>query len=268
VAAIVVLAAACGTGETSAPVRNFDIPDTVALGQLPEPLSNIDSLPAPPTTPAATAAPTTEPAPEPVAGAIADSVIGSRVLLIGDAVMASTAPRNDGTMCEVLTSFGWTVEIAAEPGRFIEFGDDVLDERLERSDGASWDVAGVMLGNQFDGDLAAFAQRLDGLLQRLSPRPTIVYTLSEVDDDTPAINEIIRALPDSFRNVVVVDWAAATEADPELLVDQDRPQLTEQGSEVLVLYTAAALGKTLAGEQGVPGECIPAVFADDSAIVL
>ena len=262
------LAAACGTGETSAPVRNFDVPETVALGQLPEPLSNIGSLPAPPTTPAPTAAPTTEPAPEPFAGAIADSVIGSRVLLIGDMVMASTAPRNDGTMCDVLTSFGWTIEIAAEPGRFIEFGEDVLDQRLGGSDGASWDVVGVMLGNQFDGDLAAFVRRLEALLQRLSPRPTIVYTLSEVDDDAPAINEMIRALPGSFRNVVVVDWAAATEANPELLVDQDRPQLTEQGSEVFVLYTAAALGKTPGGELGRPGECLPSVFVDDSAIVL
>jgi hypothetical protein len=268
VVALVVLAAACGTSETSAPVRNFDIPDTVALGRLPEPLSNIGSLPSPPTTPAATAAPTTEPAPEPVAGAIADSVVGSRVLLIGDAVIASTAPRNEGIMCDVLTSFGWTIEIAAEPGRFIEFGDDVLDQRLEPSDGAAWDVAGVMLGNQFDGDLPAFVRRLEELLQRLSPRPTIVFTLSELDDDTLAVNEIIRALPGSFRNVVVVDWAAVTEANPELLVEQDRPQLTEQGSEVLVLYTAAALGKTLAGEQGAPGECLPEVFTDDSAIVL
>ena len=105
-------------------------------------------------------------------------------------------------------------------------------------------------------------------MQRLSPRPTIVFTLSELDDDATAINEIIRALPGSFRNVVVVDWAEATEANPELLADQDRPQLTGQGSEVLVLYTAAALGKTPAGEQGVSGECLPSVFVDDSAIVL
>jgi hypothetical protein len=268
VVALVVLAAACGTGETSAPVRNFDIPDTVALGRLPEPLSNLGSVPTPPTTPVPTAAPTTEPIPEPVAGAIADSVIGSRVLLIGDTVLASTSLRNDGTMCEVLASFGWTVEIAAEPGRFIEFGDVVLDQRLEPSDAAPWDVAGVMLGNQFDGDLAAFTRRLETLLQRLAPRPTIVFTLSELDDDAAAINEIIRALPGSFRNVVVVDWAEATEANPELLADQNRPQLTGQGSEVLVLYTAAALGKTPAGEQGVSGECLPSVFVDDSAIVL
>ena len=155
VAALALLAAACGAGETSAPIRNFDVPDTVALGRLPEPLSNIGTVPTPPTTPVPTAAPTTEPVPEPVAGAIADSVIGTRVLLIGDSVLASTSLRNDGTMCEVLASFGWTVEIAAEPGRFIEFGDVVLDQRLEPSDGTSWDVAGVMLGNQFDGDLGS-----------------------------------------------------------------------------------------------------------------
>jgi len=258
---------ACG-GETSVPPRVVGVPETVALGRLPEPLSDRSSIPAPPTTPPATVADTTVPPSEPLAGAIADSVVGYRMLLIGDTLLASTAPRNDGIMCKVLTDFGWTIEIDAEPGRFIEFGDDVLDERLEPSDGEPWDVAAIMFGNHFDGDLDAFVRRLDTLLERLSPRPTIVYTLSELDDDAVAINEIIRQLPRSSPNVVVVDWAAATEADPDGLLAGDGPQLTEEGSGLLVLYTAAALGKTPNGERGEPGECLPSVFVDDSAIVL
>lgn len=265
---LAILNAACGSGETSAPPRNFDVPETVALGQLPEPLSDTSSIPAPPTTPPASVAPTTQAPRQPVAGAIADAVVGYRVLLIGDTLLASTAPRNDGIMCDVLSDFGWTVEIAAEPGRFIEFGHEVLDERLLPTDGEPWDVVALMFGNHFGGDLDGFVRQLETMLQRLSPRPTIVYTLSEVNDDAVVINAFIRELPRSFPSVVVVDWAAATEARPIDLLDGDGPQLTEEGSGLLAQYTAAALGKTLRGELGQSGECLASLFVDDSAIVL
>jgi len=265
---LAVVSSACGGGETSVPPRIGGVPETVALGRLPEPLSDGSDIPAPPTTPPPAVPDTTAPPSEAVAGAIADSVVGYRVLLIGDTLLASTAPRNDGIMCQVLNDFGWTIEIAAEKGRFIEFGSTVLDQRLEPSDGEPWDVAAIMFGNHFDGDLDAFSRRLDTLLERLSPRPTIVYTLSELDDESAAINQIIRQLPRSAPNVVVVDWAAATEADPDGTLDGAGPQLTSDGSGLLVLYTAAALGKTPGGERGESGECLPSVFVDDSAIVL
>ena len=263
---VALLATACGSAETAAPAP--EVADTVTLGELPEPLSDREPPPAPPTAPPDSTTSTTEPAPGPIAGSIADSVVGYRLLLIGDTVLASTAPRNDGIMCDVLGDFGWTVELAAEPGRFIGFADRVLDERLELADGEDWDAAALMFGNHFDGDLAAFSRRLETVLERLSPRPTIVYTLSEVSDDAEAINRIIRQLPRSNRHVIVVDWAEATEAGPDRLLDGDGPQLTQDGSGLLVLYTAAALGKTPLGERGEAGECLPTVFTDDSAIVL
>lgn len=268
VSTIVVLAAACGSGQTTERPRAVDVPDTVTLGRLPEPLSSPGTIPVPPTTPRTTAAPTTVALPEPIAGAVADAVVGYRVLLVGDTVLASTAPRNDGIMCDVLTSFGWTVEIAAERGRFVEFGHEVLDRRLETGDDELWDVAAVMFGNHFDGDQLAFERQLEGLLDRLAPRPTLVYTVSELDDDAVAINEVIRELPQAYPGVVVIDWAEATAEDVGEMFEDDGPELTEEGSGVLVLYTAAALGKTPGGERGEPGECLPSVFVDDSAIVL
>jgi hypothetical protein len=231
-------------------------------------LSGTGTIPTPPTTPRTSVVPTTEALPEPVEGAVADAVVGYRVLVIGDTVLASTAPRNDGIMCDVLTGFGWTVEIAAERGRFVEFGHGVLDERLDGGDGEPWDVAAVMFGNQFDGDLPAFVGQLERLLDRLAPRPTLVYTVSELDDDAAAINEVIRELARAYPSVVVIDWAAATADDVGEMFEDEGPELTEEGSGVLVLYTAAALGKTPGGERGEPGECLPSVFVDDSAIVL
>ena len=51
---------------------------------------------------------------------------GNRVLLIGDSILASTATRYGREMCDALNPLGWSVEVDAEPGRFVEFGNKVL----------------------------------------------------------------------------------------------------------------------------------------------
>ena len=43
--------------------------------------------------------------------------------------MASTATRYSGLMCDELVPLGWAVEVEAEPSRFIDFGNLVLDRR-------------------------------------------------------------------------------------------------------------------------------------------
>jgi len=260
---------ACGQGDTDTTQRNRDVPATVALGGLPEPFSDPSPPPVPPTTVAPTSVvPSTPAVSEAVAGEIADLVVGYRVLLIGDTVLSRTAPRNDGTMCDVLADFGWTVEVDAEPGRFIEFGGEVLDQRLEPADGEPWDVVGLMLGHHFDGDIDGFVRQLGELLDRLSPRPILLYTVSELDADAIAINEVIRASPRSRPNVVVIDWAEVTALDPDRMFEDEGPDLSRQGGEVLVLHTASALGRTPRSESGARGACLPTAFVDDSAILL
>src|SRR5262245_15564757 len=54
---------------------------------------------------------------------LADLVEGTRVLMIGDSIMASTSSRYGGEMCKELVPRGWSVEVDAETGRFIDFGD-------------------------------------------------------------------------------------------------------------------------------------------------
>jgi hypothetical protein len=171
-------------------------------------------------------------------------------------------------MCEALVGFGWDVEVDAEPGRFVEFGHDVIDARLRPDAGLDWDVAAVMLGNHLDGDVDAFARELDELLDRLAPRPTILYTVTEVDADRAEINRVIRDRPRFHPNVVVVDWAEISAADPDLLLVDGGPEVTEEGSGRLVLVTAGALGPAPGGGGADPGECLPSEFTDDSAIVL
>lgn len=269
---LVIVLAACSAGQSVVRQAELGVPPTVALGELPEAISARDTLPPPPAAPPTTVEPSIAPIEplEPIEGELADAVDRYRILLIGDTALASTAPRNGGAMCDSLAGFGWTVEIAAEPGRFVEFGQQVIDELLSAPDAVQWDVAGVMLGNHFDGDIEAFAEQYDALLDRLWPRPTLVYTLPEVSDDAVEINRVIRAKARLRPNVVVADWAAetGTESDRDDLLDDGGPQLTAAGTERLVLLTAAALGKTPGGERGEPGECLPSVFTDDSAIVL
>lgn len=265
ITASLLLATACAGDEptTLAPVGG--VPETVALGAFPESLSSTITIPPPPSTVATeTTAPTTEPPRDPITGPIGDEVFGNRLLLIGDTVIASTAPRFDGEMCAVLEAFGWQAEIAAEPGRFVEFGRDVVDARIVPEEPA-WDAAAVMLGNHFDGDVAAFRAELEALIVELDPRPVLLYTLVEDDTFQADLNAVIRDLPRFHPNIVLLDWAQLAAADADVIVADTPSGLSDEGRRRLALHTAASLGEPPTTESA---GCVPPVFDDDSAIVL
>jgi hypothetical protein len=237
---------------------------TVELGELPEPLTPDVDAATLSTIALETTTTTTEPAPEPIVGPISAEVFGNRILLIGDTVLASTAPRHDGVMCDVLAAFGWQAEIAAEFGRFVDFGRTVVEARVTPTE-PDWDAAAVMLGNHFDGDLDGFEAELNDLVAALAPRPTLVYTLAEVDADRTAVNTIIRDLPRFHPNVVVLDFADVVADDPDVVLADTPSGLSEEGLGRLALHTAATLGEPPTTDNA---GCVPPVFVDDSAIVL
>lgn len=266
----VVLAAAlggCATDDGTSTAPTGDVPVTVALGRLPVPFSGGAPPPAPPTTP---------PAPEgsadgddgdgsrgeaPEDGTVAARVGGNRALLIGDSVLASSAPRYGGAMCPTLNAYGWTVEIDAERGRFIEFGAEVLDARLRPDRGDDWDAVVVFLGNNFRGDVDDFVDRLDAMIERAAPRPVVLFTVSEIDARRVALNEAIRSRARAHPGVEVVDWAAITAADPSGLL-ADGLHLSKEGSDRLSLLTAATLGKD--PPRSGPAACLDSPFTDDA----
>ena len=134
---------------------------------------------------------------EPIEAPIGDIVSGDRVLLIGDSVLASAAPRNDGLMCEGLVLFGWEAEIDAEAGRQLDFADEVLDARLDPDDGRPTGTrsrcrSGAGSTAPMPDAVEAFATELDAVLERVSPRPAVLFTLLEVDDGRAAVNDVIR----------------------------------------------------------------------------
>ena len=257
--------AGCADDDLSTLPPIGDVPETVALGAFPEPLSSAITIPPPPTTAVVeTTAPTTEPPRDPITGPIGDEVFGNRLLVIGDTVLASTAPRFDGEMCAVLEAFGWQAEIAAEPGRFVEFGRDVVEARMVPQE-PEWDAVAVMLGNHFDGDVAAFRAEIETLLVELDPRPVLLYTLVEDDTFQAELNDVLRDLPRFHPRVVVLDWAQIADADADVILADTPSGLSEEGRRRLALFTAAALGEPPTSEAA---GCVPPVFVDDSAIVL
>lgn len=251
-----------------------DVPATVALGELPQPLSPIGEAALAPST---TAAPATTPStsepddaiPE-IIGTVGAVAEGNRVLLIGDTALATLTTRQDGIGCETLSDFGWQTQIEAERGRFLAFADEVLDE-VAVDAGERWDVVGLMFGHHVDVGPDEFRASLEAVVDRISPRLVVLYTVAPVTIDgdlsaeAVALNDEIRAVADARPNVVLVDWSQAIQDEQDVdLVDGFVP--TTAGMERLVVMTAGALGDAPATPGG--GACLESVFVDDSAILI
>jgi hypothetical protein len=187
-----------------------------------------------------------------------DLADGTRVLMIGDSIMASTSTRYGGEMCSELVPHGWEVEMNAETGRFVDFGERVLDARLE----AEWDAAVVMLGNNYGADKAVFSDYLSDIVERLAPRPTVLLTVTEFRPDRADVNDAIYEIAAAHDNVRVVDWAAETADDPAL-VGGDGLHLSNEGRVRYADLVGLALGSAPGyGE----GDCLGSEFTDDATI--
>jgi hypothetical protein len=256
--ALVALASCGESGAASAPVtggtvggvgtlpgvltdsRRSELPDESVPTTLPRSTVTIDSMPP----------------------LVAELTEGNRVIVIGDSLMASTARRYGGEMCWALVPRHWAVEVDAETGRFVEFGNEVLDDRLRPEAGVDWDAAVLMLGNNYAGDPESFRAELHQILDRLAPRPTVLFTVTEFRADRAAVNRVVRDMVRFYPNLTVVDWARLTAEDPTLLAP-DGLHLSDAGRTRLADETASALGDAATGEGGT---CLSTRFTDDSAV--
>lgn len=181
---------------------------------------------------------------------------GNRVLLIGDSVMASTSRRYSNDMCEALVPLGWQVEVDAETGRFTDFGLKVLDKRLD----AGWDAGVILLGNNYRENQDGYREDMEEMVQRLSPKPVVLITVTEFKPSRADVNEVIHELAAKYDNVMIVDWATITGDNPDF-TGADGLHLTTSGREALAANVAITLGE--APEQ--PGACLRTSFTDDSS---
>jgi hypothetical protein len=263
------LLAACGDDDVTTSPSILDVPETVAMGVLPQQLSDAPTLPAPPpppTTKPAVSSTTPPPAtPQgPIEAPVGELVEGDRILLVGDSILASAAPRNGGELCDALVLFGWQAEIDAVSDRGIDFAAGVLDARLAAADDLheDWDVVALSFGSDVDGaDAAAvteFATELGDLVERVAPRPVLLYTLADESDSTAAVNAVIRALPEAHPNALVIEFADAGD-DGVAVLDDSEQTLTDDGMKRFSIRTAAAVGDAPGDAQGA---CLPTQYLD------
>jgi hypothetical protein len=248
--AVCALLVACSAA-ASAPNDSLDA--TVSgVGVLPG--SNPDSQVVETDTPTVPEVPsTTTVAPQPQIGTL---VSGNKLLMIGDSITASAAKRYGGEWCNTLVPLGWQVEVDAEPSRFVDFGNDVLDKRLS----AKWDAAYVFLGSNYLGDQEAYRKQLEKIVQRLSPIPVVLLTVTLFDDTRQQVNDAITLVSAEFPNVHVLDWGSIAAADAPTILRGDGLHLTDQGRAVLASTVAGVMGKA----PTEPGKCLSTSFHNDA----
>jgi hypothetical protein len=140
----------------------------------------------------------------------------------------------------------------------------VLDDQLidEADQADDWDAVVLSFGSDVDGTdadaVAEFGTDLGELIERVAPRPVVLYTLIEEGEGRAAINDVIRAQPDSHRNVLVVEFADAG-GDGVPLVDDSGRTLTEDGMKRFSIRTAAAFGEAPGDSEGA---CLPSDYTD------
>ena len=186
---------------------------------------------------------------------------GNRILMIGDSILASTSSRYGDHMCEAVVPLGWQVAVEAEPSRFIDFGNRVLDKLLldDATPEEDWNAAVVFLGSNYGSDEVRYEAELVRILDRLAPRPTLLLTVTEYRPDYVEVNEVVNRLGAERDNVTVLDWKTISETPGVLSSDRLHP--TDAGRRVLAESVAAALGRV----DGV-GECLRSTFRDDSRV--
>jgi hypothetical protein len=243
---------ACGAA-TAGPDASVDA-TIEGVGILPGSNPDAAVIPTDPaTTVAATELPTTTLAPLPQIGTL---VTGNKLLMIGDSITASAAKRYGGELCDALVPLGWQVEVDAEPSRFVDFGNDVLDTRLA----AKWDAAYVFLGTNYLGDQLAYRKQLEKIVERLSPSPVVLLTVTLFEDSRQEVNDAITLVGAEFPNVRVIDWGSIAAADATTILRGDGHHLTNDGRLVLASTVAGVLGQA----PGEPGKCLSTSFSNDS----
>lgn len=179
---------------------------------------------------------------------------GNRVLMLGDSILASTSKRYGNEMCDALVPLGWQVEIDAEVGRPLAFGQQVMAARWDEG----WDAGLILLGNNYNGDKDDFFARYTALLDAFEGKPVVVLTVTEFEDQQTQVNEIIEALAAARDNVTLVDWR--TISTYEGVRGKDGLHLTDLGRKVLA-DTVAPIFDVAPAQ---PGKCLDSKYTDDS----
>lgn len=119
---------------------------------------------------------------------------------------------------------GWDLRLDAKVGRHMSEGIDLIRENR----GSIGQAAVILLGHNDGGGSSVYGQ-LDLIMSYLRKTQRVVFvTIKEWQPGHATINRAIRALPKTYPNVVVADWAAVLDANPQFLVDNVHPNSAGQ----------------------------------------
>jgi len=188
---------------------------------------------------------------------VGEVAVGPRLLLIGDSILAGLSQRFSNDACETLTPLGWQVSVEAEVGRNIELGLRVVKKKLPEG----FDAAVIFLGTNYGGEQNVYQETLNKILDELSPRPVIIFTVTEFK---PNIQEVNMVIEDELRtrpNLWLIDWREISKASGILWHDNVHPSV--QGNAVLLQELVKVLG-TAPGDE--VGACLESEFLDDGLL--
>lgn len=189
---------------------------------------------------------------------IGPQVGGSRLLMIGDSIFASTSSRYGNEMCNTLMLLGWQVAMEAEAGQFVDFGQKVLRSRFDEG----WDAVVVFLGTNYDGNIANYETRLREIVETVWPTKMVLLTTASFRESQREVNESIRRMREEYDNITVLNWG--TIAETPGVISRDGVHLTTDGRAVLATAVARAL--EFAPDRN-NGKCLDSRFTDDSAVL-
>ncbi len=216
---------------------------------------------------------------------------GSRLLGLGDSIMASVSSRYTDDLCRALVPLGWDVEVEAESGRFVDFGSTVVSKLTKPPlPPAPWDVVLVGLGSNYRGNPVAYRASLESLIASVAPAQVVLVSVTPFEPNRRDVDDVIAAIAAAQPGrVTVMDWATASQADG--LLGGDGLHLTDPGRQAYAALAATVLGaapppappdalgsvpptptvKTVAGTYTAGtgpaglGRCRASAFVDDSA---
>jgi lysophospholipase L1-like esterase len=153
------------------------------------------------------------------------------VYAVGDSVLLGTKDYLQTTLG------GWDLRFDARVGRAFPEGIDLVHENRANIGQA----AIIVLGHNYWGGGKIYGY-LDQMMADMRDVQRVIFvTVAEWSPAQVEVNRAIRALPKTYPNVVVADWAAVLAADPQFLIP-DHVHLTAAGDVALANLLAIMLG--------------------------
>ncbi len=166
------------------------------------------------------------------------AITDPRVFLLGDSVMAALNPNLTDLARKELQQLGWIVTIDAKESRFPSAGISVLKAR--RSEIGQ--VVVIQMSNNYLDNEALWSKQIDEMFDVLAGARKVVFlNVSEFRPDRIQVNAQLRGALLRHSNMVLLDWNAATAANPSY-VASDRLHLTAKGAKAFADMIVATLG--------------------------